>query len=98
MSLEMIIVYAHWCPICNMMMPIAEELEIDYREKMRMVWIDVQEQPEVFETYGIEVVPTFIIRCNQKEIARMSGMIGENILRERIEDEIRLCQRTENDI
>lgn len=85
--LEMVVVFAHWCPTCNMMMPIAEEIAEDYADKMQTIWIDVDQQPEVIEKYEIEIVPTFILMREQKEVARMAGMVGENILRKRIDYE-----------
>ena len=88
--LEMIVVFAHWCPTCNMMLPIVEEIESDYVDKLRMIWIDVDKSPEVIEQYEIQIVPTFILMREQKEVARMAGMIGENVLRKRIDDEDRL--------
>ena len=83
--LEMIIVYAHWCPICNMMRPIAEEIEQDYADKIHVEWIDIEKHPDVIEKYGIQIVPTFILMKEKKEMGRMAGMIGEDVLRERIE-------------
>ena len=85
--LKMIVIYAHWCPICNMMRPIAEEIEADYRERLSATWIDVDEHPDVIEEYEREIVPTFILYRKEKEVARMAGMISEDVLRERIDDE-----------
>lgn len=85
--LEMIVVFAHWCPICNMMLPIVEEIETEYLERVKVIWIEFDKQPEVVEQYKIEIVPTFIILRENTEVARMAGMIGENILRKRIENE-----------
>lgn len=85
--LEMIVVYAHWCPICNMMMPIVEEIETDSADKVSITWIDVEKSPEAIEQYGIEIVPTYILMRKQVEVARMAGMIGEQVLRKRIDDE-----------
>lgn len=81
---ELLVIYAHWCPICNMMMPLVEEIEADYAGKIQVTWLDVEEHPEVYEEYKIQIVPTFIIFREQRELARMSGMIGEQILRDRI--------------
>ena len=85
--LEMIVVFAHWCPICNMMLPIVEEIETEYLERVKVIWIEFDKQPEVVEQYKIEIVPTFIILRENTEVARMAGMIGENILRKRIVNE-----------
>lgn len=88
--LEMIVVFAHWCPTCNMMLPIVEEIAADYVKKVKTTWIDVDQHPEVIEKYEIQIVPTYILLHGQKEVARMAGMIGENILRKRLDDEDRL--------
>ena len=82
--LEMIIIFAHWCPVCNMMLPVAEEIEADYKGQLKVTWIDAEEHPELLEVYEIQIVPTFILQREGNEIARMAGMIGEDILRARI--------------
>ncbi len=87
---ELMVVFAHWCPTCNMMMPIAEEVAADYRDRLKVEWIDVEKHPDVLETYHIQIVPTFIIKRDGKEVARMAGMIGEKRLRERIDYESRV--------
>lgn len=87
---EMIVVFAHWCPTCNMMMPIAKEVAEDYRERLKVEWIDVEKHPDVLKIYQIQIIPTFIIKRDGKEVARMAGMVGEKRLRERINYENRL--------
>ena len=69
------------------MLPIVEEIETEYLERVKVIWIEFDKQPEVVEQYKIEIVPTFIILRENTEVARMAGMIGENILRKRIENE-----------
>lgn len=88
--LEMIVVYEHSCPVCNMMRPIVEEIEKDSADKVSVTWIDAETALEVMEQYGIQIVPTYIFMQNQVEVARMEGMIGEHVLRKRIDNEVRL--------
>ena len=83
--LEMIVVFAHWCPTCKMMMPLIEEVAEDYKEQIETTWLDMDKYPEVIEPYEIQIVPTLILKCEQKEVGRMAGMIGESVLRERME-------------
>ena len=85
MKITFIVVFAHWCPKCNMMMPIVDELEELYREQMEVVRIDMEKEIENAEDYGVQIVPTFVIMKEGQELARMSGMIGEEVLKERIE-------------
>lgn len=86
MEAKMLVLYAHWCPKCNMMMPIVEELEMHYVEKLTVIRIDVEEEPEQMEIYQAEIVPTFIVYQEDREVGRMSGLIGEKILYQRLDD------------
>ncbi len=85
MRVKMLVLFAHWCPKCSMMMPIVDELEMHYVEKMQVIRIDVEKEPEQMERYQAEIVPTFIIFAEDKEVGRMAGMIGEKTLYGRID-------------
>ena len=81
---KIVVIYAQWCPICNMVVPILEEIEENYKGKIQVEWMDVDSYPNVYENYSIQIIPTIIIMRDNEEVARMSGMIGEETLRERI--------------
>ena len=85
MEAKMLVLYAHWCPKCSMMMPIVDELEMHYVGKLQVTRIDVEKEPEQMEICQAEIVPTFIIFREEKEVGRMSGMIGEKTLYRRID-------------
>jgi len=81
----MVVLYAHWCPKCSMMMPIVDEMEVHYGEKLQIERIDVEKYPESMKEYGAEIVPTFILYTDTSEIGRMAGMIGEKTMYQRID-------------
>lgn len=85
MKTKMIVLFAHWCPICNMMMPIVEEIEAHYKEKIQVIRIDVECESGKMEEYEAEIVPTFIFVRDNLEIGRMAGLIGEKMMYDRIE-------------
>ena len=85
MEAKMLVLYAHWCPKCKMMMPIVDELEMHYVGKLQVTRIDVEKEPEQMEMYQAEIVPTFIVFRKDREVGRMSGMIGEKTLYRRID-------------
>ena len=85
MEAKMLVLYAHWCPKCSMMMPIVDELEMHYVGKLQVTRIDVEKEPEQMEMYQAEIVPTFIVFRKDREVGRMSGMIGEKTLYRRID-------------
>ena len=85
MNTKMIVLFAHWCPKCNMMMPIVDEVEVYYGERLQVVRIDVEKEPEKMEEFEAEIVPTFILFREEQEVGRMAGMIGEKFVYERID-------------
>ena len=75
----------HWCPKCNMMMPVVDEIEEVYKEQLEVVRIDIEKETEIAKDYSIQIVPTFVIMKQGNEVMRMAGIIGEEILKKRIE-------------
>lgn len=65
--------YATWCGPCRMLAPIVEEIaeETDVRAKVGKV--DVDENPELCDAYGISVVPTVIIFKDGKPVHTLTG-------------------------
>ena len=90
MKVEMIVLFAHWCPICNMMMPVVETVEKQYQEQLTVIRIDVEREPLSMEAFEAEIVPTFILQKDCREIGRMSGLISEEVVCTRVEQ---ICQR-----
>ena len=52
--------YATWCGPCKMLTPILEEMEKKYGDRIEFVRIDIDEQPDLANAYGIEAVPTLM--------------------------------------
>ena len=67
-----------------MVVPVVEEIENNNKEKMQVTWLDIDLYPNLYEDYSIQLIPTIIIMRDDKEVARMSGMLGEETLKERI--------------
>ena len=84
----LIVLFAHWCPKCSMMMPVVDEIEQTYKDQLKVVRVDIEKESELAKDYGIQVVPTFVIMKENEEVVRMAGIIGEKILKERIDTAI----------
>lgn len=70
------------CIPCRMMKPILETLTNEYAGRMRITFIDVWENPDAGEKYGIRIIPTQIFYDAQgKELFRHQGFYSkEDIL------------------
>ncbi len=70
------------CIPCKMMAPILDELKATYAGKLEVVFIDVWENQQAGEQYGIRVIPTQIFyAADGKELFRHEGFFAkEDIL------------------
>jgi len=70
------------CVPCKMMAPILDELKTAYAGKLEVVFIDVWENKQAGEQYGIRVIPTQIFyNAEGKELFRHEGFFAkEDIL------------------
>jgi thioredoxin 1 len=70
------------CIPCKMMAPILEELKKEYAGKMDVEFIDVWENPNAGQSFGIKLIPTQIFFApDGKELFRHEGFFSrEDIL------------------
>ncbi|MBO5085696.1 MAG: thioredoxin [Paludibacteraceae bacterium] len=52
--------YAPWCGPCRMLLPIIEELSSEYEGKVDIYKVNVDEEEELANLFGIRSVPTLI--------------------------------------
>ncbi len=65
---------SHSCVPCKMMMPILDTLREVHAEKLEVVFIDVWEDREAGDQYGVRAIPTQIIYDEQgNELFRHEG-------------------------
>ena len=53
--------WATWCGPCRMIAPIIEEIAEDYKGKLKVGKVNVDEQGELAVKYGISSIPTLLI-------------------------------------
>ncbi|MGI6588922.1 MAG: thioredoxin [Peptococcia bacterium] len=67
--------WAPWCGPCKMIGPIIEELSTEYRGRVKVCKIDVDENNKTAGDYGIMSIPTMILFQGGKEINRLVGFV-----------------------
>lgn len=65
---------AEWCGPCKMMTPILQQVKEKMGERVKIVKIDVDQNPEIAQAYQVQGVPTLMIFRDGKLHWRQSGV------------------------
>lgn len=65
--------WAPWCGPCKMMLPIVDELANQYEGKVRVGKLNVDENPDTCEAFGIMSIPTMLFFKNGELVNRHVG-------------------------
>ncbi|MGA2402018.1 MAG: thioredoxin family protein [Syntrophobacteraceae bacterium] len=83
----MVDIGAHKCIPCKMMAPILESLEKEYKSKAAIVFIDVWENREQGQRFGIRSIPTQIFYDKDgKEVYRHQGFLSRDDIVAKLEE------------
>ena len=72
--------WAEWCGPCKQISPILSELAEDYKEKILIAKVNIDENPEIPSNYGIMSIPTLILFKNGKSVSSQIGLLDKGSL------------------
>lgn len=64
---------ASWCGPCRMLAPVLQQIAVDEAARMRVVSLDVDENPATARAYGVMSMPTLVLIRDGEEVARLVG-------------------------
>lgn len=69
--------WAPWCGPCRMAEPVLEELSEDYKDKVYIMKVNVDENQELAGKYDVLSIPTTILFKDGAEVDRRIGFSGK---------------------
>lgn len=69
--------YADWCGPCRMAAPVIEMIAEDYKEKAVVAKVNVDENGELAQRFGVMSIPTVIVFKDSKPVDTKVGFAGE---------------------
>ena len=72
--------WAAWCGPCRAIAPTVEELATEYGGKLKVVKVDVDENPEVSVRYGVQSIPTLLVFKGGDVVERLIGAYPKAVL------------------
>jgi thioredoxin 1 len=80
--------WAPWCGPCKMIAPIVEELAKEYKDKIKVGKLNVDENPKVATQYGIMSIPTLVFFKGGKVMDQAVGALSKADLKKKIEENL----------
>ena len=72
--------WAVWCGPCKMIAPILDELAAEYKDKVRIAKLNIDENPQTPPKFGIRGIPTLILFKNGAVEAQKVGAVSKSQL------------------
>ncbi len=80
--------WAEWCGPCKALTPVLEETAKDFADKIKIVKVNIDENPETPSQYGVMSIPTMILFKNGNVEATKVGLLSKSQLAAFIESNI----------
>jgi thioredoxin 2 len=83
--------WAPWCGPCRMVSPALERLAQEYRGKVKLVKVNVDDAPSLTRRFAVQGIPTLVVLSGGKEVARQTGAGPEPALRAWLDQALQLA-------
>ncbi|MFJ3498855.1 thioredoxin family protein [Streptomyces sp. NPDC086091] len=77
---------ADWCPPCRQMAPVLTALAAEEGERLKVVQLDVDRNPETTQRYRVLSMPTFVVFSGGEPVRSMVGARPKRRLLEELAD------------
>jgi len=72
--------WAEWCGPCKAIAPSLEEISEEMKDKLKVVKVNVDENPTVSQSYSIRSIPALMIFKNGVKVSEKMGAIPKSVL------------------
>jgi thioredoxin 1 len=80
--------WATWCAPCRAIAPALEELATQYKGKVKIAKVDVDESQQVAQQFGIRSIPTLLLFKGGKVVDQLVGAMPKAKLEDAIKKQL----------
>jgi thioredoxin 1 len=78
--------WAEWCGPCRMVSPVVEEIAGEQAGQLKVVKINIDENPDTPRTYNVMSIPTLMVFAGGEERKRIVGARGKSQLLDEVSE------------
>jgi thioredoxin 1 len=86
--------WAPWCGPCKMIAPLLDEFASNYEGKVKVTKLNVEENSETSQRFGITGIPTLLFFRNGQIVDRLIGAVPKSQLESRIQRLLQVQEQT----
>jgi thioredoxin 1 len=76
--------WAEWCGPCKMIAPLLDEIAREMPDKVKIVKVDVEAEPQLAQQFGIYNIPTLLFFKDGQVKEQVVGTVAKKVLIEKI--------------
>jgi thioredoxin 1 len=84
-TLVLVDFWAVWCGPCRMVAPIVDEIAKEYGEKLKVLKLNTDENPDIAGKYKIMGIPTLMFFKNGERIDQVVGAVPKAQLKTKVD-------------
>ena len=77
--------WAEWCGPCKMIKPHVDALAEEYAGRVKVMAVDVDNEREIAEKYGIMSIPTLLFFKDGKVVDQQVGAVSKSVIASKLE-------------
>ena len=80
--------WAEWCQPCKMLAPTVEEIAGEYKDKVKVGKLNVDDNPSTATKYGIRGIPTLLFFKGGKVVQQVTGVKSKAEIKKIIDENL----------
>lgn len=81
-NLFLIDFWANWCNPCKAMIPILEDIAVEFSDILKVAKLNIDENPITTKHYGIKSIPTLLLIRHGTVLSTQVGLLSKQKLQE----------------
>ncbi|WHL25121.1 MAG: thioredoxin [Candidatus Blochmannia vicinus] len=74
--------WAEWCNPCKAMIPILEDIAMEFHDKLKIAKLNIDNNPITTKNYGIRSIPTLLLIRHGTVLSSKIGLLSKQKLQE----------------